>query len=656
MTPTSLVTAQNSADSHASADSVLSNHVTPLESAGTFDDGHGDFGNSVSMVCKQTMDLTIAGGLIMMTLPLFLLTAAAIKLTSRGPVFYVQERVGKSGQKFRFFKFRTMRHDADDKAHRDFARDFIQGSQKPQAPMNGSGNAVAHAATASVPIHGNGHVNGFVSRQTNGDGEGGGNNHSKRMKANGKIYKMTADPRVTSVGRFLRRTSLDELPQIFNVLRGEMSMVGPRPPVPYEVEHYQEWHKRRLSAKPGITGLWQVSGRSSVPFDEMVHGSAYHGQDASGDGQGRGRLLIHTFRADSSYAGGDHTVRERTKAMLRVGVIGCGYWGPNLIRNFGIANRSSVVMAADLDTSRLHHMQGLYPHLRTTTDHQELLESQDIDAVVIATPVSTHHPLTMQALRANKHVFVEKPLAGSREHCMEMAAEAHKRNLTLMVGHTFVYTAAVNKIRELIQNEALGDIYYISSQRVNLGVFQKDINVIWDLAPHDISIMNEVLQMRPEKVSAHGKSFIRPGIEDVAFIDLEYPNGVITNIHVSWLDPNKIRRTTVVGSKKMLVYDDVSSLEKIRVYDKGVDVPPHYDSFGEFKLSYRFGDILIPRLDESEPLKVECRHFVDCVESCERPRSNAEEGLAVVAVLEAACESLRKNGEQVDVGYPVLES
>jgi predicted dehydrogenase len=342
--------------------------------------------------------------------------------------------------------------------------------------------------------------------------------------------------------------------------------------------------------------------------------------------------------------------------MLRVGVIGCGYWGPNLIRNFGIANRSAVTMASDLDTKRLQHMQELYPHLKVTTEHRELLDDPDVDAIVIATPVSTHHALTMQALGANKHVFVEKPLAGSSDHCMEMAAEATRRNLTLMVGHTFVYTAAVNKIRELIQGKDLGEIYYINSQRVNLGVFQKDINVIWDLAPHDISIMNEILQMRPEKVSAHGKSYIRPGIEDVAFIDLEYPNGVITNIHVSWLDPNKIRRTTVVGSRKMLVYDDVSSLEKIRVYDKGVSVPPHYDSFGEFKLSYRFGDILIPRLDDAEPLKVECRHFVDCVENSSRPHSSAEDGLAVVAVLEAACESLRRNGEQITVGYPVLES
>jgi predicted dehydrogenase len=275
--------------------------------------------------------------------------------------------------------------------------------------------------------------------------------------------------------------------------------------------------------------------------------------------------------------------------------------------------------------------------------------------VAIATPVSTHFKLAMDALVARKHVFVEKPLAQSSEQCLEMAEAAAQRNLTLMVGHTFVYTAAVNKVREIIRSGDLGEIYYINSTRVNLGVFQPDINVVWDLAPHDIAIMNYILGMRPERIAAHGKSYIRPGVEDVAFLDLEYPNRVIANIHVSWLDPCKIRRTTVVGSKKMLVYDDVSSLEKIRVYDKGVSVPPHYDNFGEFKLSYRFGDILTPRLDESEPLKVECRHFVECVESRTKPRSPAEEGLAVVRVLEAACESMHDSSRLVDIAYPVLE-
>jgi predicted dehydrogenase len=219
-----------------------------------------------------------------------------------------------------------------------------------------------------------------------------------------------------------------------------------------------------------------------------------------------------------------------------------------------------------------------------------------------------------------------------------------------------VYTGAVNKIRELVAAGELGEILYINSTRVNLGVFQPDINVVWDLAPHDISIINYILDGRPERIAAHGRSSIRPGIEDVAFLDLEYPNRVIANIHVSWLDPCKIRRTTVVGSKKMLVYDDVSSLEKIRVYDKGVSVPPHYDTFGEFKLSYRYGDMLVPRVDESEPLKVECRHFLECIENHTRPRSSGEDGLAIVRALEAASVSLRDSGKLVDIAYPVLKA
>jgi predicted dehydrogenase len=341
--------------------------------------------------------------------------------------------------------------------------------------------------------------------------------------------------------------------------------------------------------------------------------------------------------------------------VLNIGVIGCGYWGPNLIRNLSFASRSRVIACSDLDAGRLAHMQELYPHLRTTTDYTSILADPEITAVAIATPVSTHYKLAMDALRARKHVFVEKPLAHSSEQCMEMTAAAAERNLVLMVGHTFVYTAAVNKIRELIQAGDLGEILYINSTRVNLGVFQPDINVVWDLAPHDISIVNYILDARPERIAAHGRSYIRPGIEDVAFLDLEYPNRVIANIHVSWLDPCKIRRTTVVGAKKMLVYDDVSSLEKIRVYDKGVSVPPHYDNFGEFKLSYRFGDILTPRLEEVEPLKVECRHFVECIEAHQRPRSTGEDGLAVVRVLEAASASLQDSSRLVDIAYPALK-
>lgn len=330
--------------------------------------------------------------------------------------------------------------------------------------------------------------------------------------------------------------------------------------------------------------------------------------------------------------------------MLRVGVVGCGYWGPNLIRNFHNLADSEVVAAADLNVQRLDHMKNLYPHLRATRDYKELLSDASVDAICVATPPQTHFELAMDALEAGKHVFVEKPLATSSAECEALIATANKHSRILMVGHTFVYTAAVNKIKDLIDSGELGDIYYINTTRVNLGIFQENINVVWDLAPHDVSILNYVLDSSPVEVSAHGHSYIRGSVEDVAFLTFRYPGSVLAHVHVSWLDPNKIRKTTVVGSRKMLVYDDVSSLEKIRIYDKGVEVQPHYDTFGEFQLSYRFGDIFIPKLDDSEPLKVACQHFVDCIERGASMRSSGQAGLDVVRVIEASNESLENDG------------
>lgn len=335
--------------------------------------------------------------------------------------------------------------------------------------------------------------------------------------------------------------------------------------------------------------------------------------------------------------------------MVRVGVIGCGYWGPNLIRNFNSLGDSEVVVCADLDPDRLAHMQSLYPQLETTTEHQSLLKRPDLDAIVIATPPHTHHNLTMEALNAGKHVFVEKPLSISALEGEEMVATAAKLGLKLMVGHTFVYTAAVNKVKELIESGELGDIFYISTTRVNLGIFQEKINVVWDLAPHDVSILNYILDAMPESVQTAAHSYIRKDVEDVAFLTLRYPNGVMAHVHVSWLNPNKIRSTTVVGSKKMLVYDDVSSLEKIRIYDKGVTVQPHYDTFGEFQLSYRFGDIFIPKLDDSEPLKIACQHFIDCIRQDLTPRSSGATGMEVVRVLEASVDSIHDGGKPVTI-------
>jgi predicted dehydrogenase len=335
--------------------------------------------------------------------------------------------------------------------------------------------------------------------------------------------------------------------------------------------------------------------------------------------------------------------------LIRIGVIGCGYWGPNLIRNFSTFKGSEVVICSDLREDRLAHMRNLYPKLETSTDYRRVLGHNNVDAVVVATPPETHARLTIEALRAGKHVFVEKPLALSSAEGAAMVAEAEKAGRVLLTGHTFVYTAAVNKIKEVIDSGELGDIFYVSTTRVNLGIFQEHVNVVWDLAPHDVSILNYILDRMPESVATQANCSIRKNIEDVAFINLRYPGNVLAHIHVSWLNPNKIRSTTVVGSRKMLVYDDISALEKIRIYDKGVTVTPHYDTFGEFNLSYRYGDILIPRLDDAEPLKVACQHFVDCVENGTKPRSSGAHGLEVVRVLEAAVASIREGGRVIDV-------
>lgn len=340
--------------------------------------------------------------------------------------------------------------------------------------------------------------------------------------------------------------------------------------------------------------------------------------------------------------------------MLSVAVVGCGYWGPNLIRNFSQMPGVRMKTAVDLNKERLRHIGQLYPSVGTSTDVDEVLADPEIDALMVATPVSTHHKLAKKALEKGKHVLVEKPMAASIAEGEELVRIAQDRGLVLMAGHTFLYTAAVNKMKDLISSGELGHIYYVSTTRVNLGLFQEDINVVWDLAPHDVSILNYVLGAEPETVAAQGQAYIQSGIEDVAFLHLRYPGDIVAHTHVSWLNPDKIRRITVVGSRKMLVYDDVSTTEKIRVYDKGVSVQPHYDTFGEFQLSYRFGDIYTPRLDDNEPLKNECQHFVQCIQKRETPRSDGPSGLAVVRVMQLACESIRRNGEQIPLNPTTL--
>jgi predicted dehydrogenase len=334
---------------------------------------------------------------------------------------------------------------------------------------------------------------------------------------------------------------------------------------------------------------------------------------------------------------------------VRVGVLGCGYWGPNHIRNFSSLRGDGVEMAvaADRDEGRRNRIGGLYPWVRLEIEADTVLDDPEIDAVVIATPVSTHYPFAKKALEAGKHVLVEKPFVTSSEQANELCKLAESKGLTILVGHTFEYTAAVNRIREIVANGELGEVLYIRSLRVNLGLFQKDINVIWDLAPHDISILLYALQQMPVSVSAVGSAHVTKGIEDVAVITLQFGETLMANVVVSWLDPRKVREITIVGNQKMLVYDDVSPNEKVRIYDKGVEGPSHYDSFGEFQYSYRYGDIVTPMLNEQEPLGVECRHFIACIRGEEQPRSSGRVGANVVRILEAANESLKQDGARI---------
>ena len=329
---------------------------------------------------------------------------------------------------------------------------------------------------------------------------------------------------------------------------------------------------------------------------------------------------------------------------MRVGVVGCGYWGPKLIRNFQGMPGAELHMVADLRADRLEHIQGLYPAVTVTTQYAELLDSS-VEAVALATPIGSHFAMARDALLHDKHVLIEKPLTTNSQDAEELIRLAAERKRVLMVGHTFEYNPAVDYMRDFIARGDLGNVFYVNTSRLNLGIFQKDINVIWDLAPHDISMLIYVLGQKPTQVSARGAAYVQPGIEDVAWVTLGFPNGVMADISVSWLDPCKIRRTTVVGSKKMLVYDDVEATEKIKIYDKGVDRPPYSDTLEQFRLSYRQGDTTTPAISGQEPLELECRHFLDCVRSGKTPRSDGRVGWQVVRVLEEAQQSLKNGGE-----------
>ena len=333
---------------------------------------------------------------------------------------------------------------------------------------------------------------------------------------------------------------------------------------------------------------------------------------------------------------------------LRVGVIGLGYWGPNLVRNLVEIEDANVTAVCDTRVDRLDLMARRYPGVRTYGAASELIASDDIDAVVIATSVGTHFALAAAALGAGKHVCVEKPLASSTGEAVELIRLAREHGLVLMPGHTFLYSPPVVAIHDLVTAGELGEIFFISTSRVNLGLHQPDVSVAWDLGPHDFSILRYWMGETPEYVSAVSRGFVVPSIPDVAFIDLEFGSGTIAHVELSWLAPSKLRRTTIVGSKKMVVYDDMSK-EPVRIYDSGVELRDP-ESFGEYRLTYRTGDVVAPRIDGAEPLMLELRDFCAAIREGREPRSSSLVGLEVIRVIEAVDRSLESGGSRVAVG------
>ncbi len=334
--------------------------------------------------------------------------------------------------------------------------------------------------------------------------------------------------------------------------------------------------------------------------------------------------------------------------VVVLGVIGVGGWGKNLARNYFQLGGARLRYLCDLDEARLARVQAQFPAQRTTQDYRDLLNDPEVQAVVISTTGDSHYKLCDAALRADKDVYVEKPFVLNSDHARELIALARERKRVLMVGHLLEYHPVVTRLKQMIDAGDLGDIRYVYSQRLNLGTVREDENALWNFAPHDVSIILYLLGMEPSDVSARGQCYLREGVEDVAFMTLNFQGKSMGHVHVSWLDPHKTRRLTIVGSKRMAVFDDLETSEKLKIYDKGIDVSTDYDDFAEF-VGLRFGDITIPHIRTSEPLTIECQHFLDCVRDRRQPLSDGEDGLRVVRVLEAAARSLALRGAAVDI-------
>lgn len=341
--------------------------------------------------------------------------------------------------------------------------------------------------------------------------------------------------------------------------------------------------------------------------------------------------------------------------MMRLAQIGAGYWGRHLLRNFLEAEGAQVTMVCDHNPASLAALAKRHPGLICCREAREVFAAAELEAVAIATPPDSHFALAQQALAAGLHVFVEKPLAPSVRECETLVELAQSRQRVLMVGHTFLYDAAVQRIKAYLQEGLAGEIYYITSRRLNLGIVRREVDAMWNLAPHDLSIILHWLGESPVAIAVHGNAYLQPGIADVAFLHLRFASGVAAHIQVSWLDPNKVRQMTIVGAQKMIVYDDVHPDHKIQLFDKGItrhNLAAHlgeFDTFGAFQLIRRAGDLLIPKVDLLEPLKAQCQHFIDCIRANQRPLSDGENGLAVVRILAAGSRSLQRGGECVQI-------
>jgi predicted dehydrogenase len=333
---------------------------------------------------------------------------------------------------------------------------------------------------------------------------------------------------------------------------------------------------------------------------------------------------------------------------MKAAVVGTGYWGPNLIRNLLSSDEIESVVACDPDQECLGKMRKMFHGIETLSDYNEAIRRSDIDVVAIATPVSTHYEIAKAAMNAGKHCFIEKPMTSSTDEAEELIELAAQKNLTLFVDHTFIYTGAVRKMKEIVTSGRLGEIYYFDSVRVNLGLFQHDVNVIWDLAPHDLSIMDYLLDEKPVAVSAIGTCHVGNDLEDIAYLTLEFKNNLIAHFHVNWLAPMKIRKTLIGGTKSMIVYDDTEASEKVKIYDKGIDVTTREGVY-QTLVQYRTGDMISPKLDQEEALAVGTRHFLDCVINNKIPITNGNAGLNVVRVLEASALSVKDRGRRIEL-------